>query len=408
MNEPVPGPSPIPEGGILLHVGMNKTGTTAVQGLLAHLRHDLLAHGVWYPADESAHHLQARSVLGLRKGWRRRQALPPDPEIWDEFSAMVRAVPDRRCVISSERFAVADAAHCAKIAADLGPDRLHVIVGARHFALSATSFWQQTLKTGKITGLEDWFRREYERTDANPTPQFWLLQDPSVVAERWVNVLGPDRVHVLVVDEQDRKHAPLAFERLLDLPSGLLTEAAAPTSNRSMTVPEAEFARQTNAALKKQLRWPEYELLVRLAGYSRLVEVRAARSDEQRLQVPRWAADQAVHEGVRVAEAFTRLGVDVIGNLDDLTTALRGDRVCSAPAESPQNVPIDLAVQAMVGPVLTAAHEMRRLQDELKRARAAAARSPRASELTTAQLARLLRDRFRSGVRRRLSGRRSR
>ena len=67
------GLGPIPEGGILLHVGMHKTGTTALQGVLYALRDELPAHGVSYPylgdpGQSVAHHIAARSLLQLDTG----------------------------------------------------------------------------------------------------------------------------------------------------------------------------------------------------------------------------------------------------------------------------------------------------------------------------------------------------
>ena len=51
----------IPERALLLHIGPHKTGTTAIQGLLAAARDDLAAHGVTYPGGPAPTTMQRAS-----------------------------------------------------------------------------------------------------------------------------------------------------------------------------------------------------------------------------------------------------------------------------------------------------------------------------------------------------------
>ena len=396
MNSP--GPSPIPEGGILLHVGMHKTGTTAVQGILANLRSQLRQLGLDYPTQDPGHHLPARAVLELRAPWR---GVAPDPRVWDDFVRVVQASTLPRCVISSERFSAADAEQAARIAADLGGDRLHVLIGARHFALTAVSLWQQSLKRGKTATLDEWLAERFQRSDENPTPRFWRLHDPSVVAERWATVLGPERVHVVVVDEQDHDLLPTAFEDLLALPPGTLTSAVVPVSNRSMTAAEAELSRLTNVALKSQLKWSEYEAFARLGAMSRMTELRRPDKDEPRIPIPAWVAETALGEGARVADALTAAGVHVIGDLANLTNPIPAHRVGDGAWQPPSEVAVQAAVEAVAGAVLAGREERRRLRRKLKATRLAEAEG-RLDSLSTAQLAGALRQRLAAGAKRRI------
>jgi hypothetical protein len=396
MNSP--GPSPIPEGSILLHVGMHKTGTTAIQGILTSLRPQLAVLGVDYPAQEPGHHLYARAALQLRAPW---GGTAPDPHVWDEFVRLVDASPAPRRVISSERFSAADDDQAARIAADLGADRLHVVVGARHFALTGVSLWQQSLKRGKTDTLDEWLAERFLRTYDNPIPRFWRLHDPGVVAERWAKVLGPDRVSVIVVDEQDHDLLPAAFEGLLALPPGTLSSATVPVSNRSMTAAEAELSRLTNVALRKQLKWSEYEAFARLGAMSRMTEQRRPHNDEPRIPVPGWMADMALGEGARVAAALTATGVNVIGDLENLTKPIPAHRLSEVTVAPPSEVPVQAAVEAIAGAVLAAREERRRLRQKLT-ARRSAERRGRVDQLTTGQLASILRKRLASGAKRRI------
>jgi hypothetical protein len=350
----------VPEGSIVLHVGMHKTGTTALQGVLYTLRDELPALGLWYPdpGDPTtgvAHHMAARSLLQQPAGWGEE---PPDPAVWDELVALAKSPPALRTILTSEHFSGADDAACERIAADLGADRLHVIIGVRNFASIAVSLWQQTLKRRRVSTLDDWLERNFRRPDgAAGSTKFWDRHDPSIVAERWVRVLGPDRVSVLMLDEDDRELVPRTFEELLALPSGTLTSVPAMKSNRGMTGVEAELVRLLNVEFKQQrLRWDIYRSIVRIGAVGHIIEHRQPPASELRPQAPGWVVEQAVAEAQRVADALTSAGVRVIGDLANLQP-----RPAAGPAHSEPltQVPSDLAVDALVGAAVLASRRPR-------------------------------------------------
>jgi hypothetical protein len=354
------GVAPIPEGSILLHVGMHKTGTTALQGVLYTLRDQLPALGVSYPylgdpAQSVAHHIAARSVLQLETGW---GETPPDPAKWDEQVALVKASSAPRTILSSEHFAGADDAACQRIAADLGHDRLHVIIGARNFASIAVSLWQQTLKRRRSSTFEEWLERNFRRPEGGST-KFWDRHDPSLVAERWARILGPERVYLLVLDEGDRELVPRTFEELLALPSGTLSSVPPINSNRSMTGVEAELVRRLNVELKKQRRdltWDLYRSVVRIGAIGQIIEHRRPPAEEPKLQPPAWVVEQARAEAERAVRAVTSGGVNIVGNLANLQPR---PPAAGAALESLTQVPSDLAVDALVGAAVLASRRPR-------------------------------------------------
>lgn len=352
----------IPEGSILLHVGMHKTGTTALQGVLYTLRDELPELGVWYPdpGDPTtgvAHHIAARSLLQQPAGW---GEAPPDPRKWDELVQLAKAPPALRSILTSEHFSGADDAACERIAADLGADRLHVIIGVRNFASIAVSLWQQTLKLRRVSTLDEWLERNFRRpgggADGGST-KFWDRHDPTIVAARWVRVLGADRVSVLVLDEDDRELVPRTFEDLLALPGGTLTSVPAMKSNRGMTGVEAELVRLLNVEFKKQrLRWDVYRSVVRIGAVGQVIERRQPPASELRPQAPEWVMEQAIAEAQRVADALTSAGVHVIGDLENLQPRPAGGPAHSEPLTQ---VPSDLAVDALVGAAVLASRQPR-------------------------------------------------
>ena len=64
MADRLPHTDPLPADAIALHIGIHKTGTTALQAALADARPELAAHGVLYPGRRTAQHGAAMAVLG--------------------------------------------------------------------------------------------------------------------------------------------------------------------------------------------------------------------------------------------------------------------------------------------------------------------------------------------------------
>ena len=97
----------IAPNGLLLHIGVHKTGTTAIQAALADARTDLAANGVRYPGKLQAHHRAALAVLGRPWGWNARGGAVLDTEHFDKLAKRANAYSGR-VVISSEFFCEAD------------------------------------------------------------------------------------------------------------------------------------------------------------------------------------------------------------------------------------------------------------------------------------------------------------
>lgn len=346
-------PEALPSDAVLAHVGMHKTGTTAMQSVMSSLRQELEPAGVTYPGTREAHHIEARSLTQARLGWQSSPVPPPDPAFWDEFVASVRGT-SRRVVFSSEFFSGAGETAIRRMAADLGP-RAHFLIGVRNLGPVAVSSWQQTLKQGRISTLDAWLKGNFQRDSADDTEKFfWSRFDPAAAVSRYAAAAGPERVTVVVIREGDRALLPTTFERLLDLPEGRLARESVPRSNRGLTVVEAEALRQVNVALRGKLDWQEYDLLVRNGAIRRMVENRTPKPDEPKPDLPEWIQEQVAREGRRVADSITASGVRVVGDLADLSAP--------APTTSPSlgselaTVPLDAMVEAVVGAVAGATY----------------------------------------------------
>lgn len=344
----------IPADGVLLHVGVHKTGTTAIQAAFADARGDLQAHGVRYPGKLQAQHRAALALLGRPWGWNSRGGSIMDRR---HFDALIRrsAKHDGRVVISSEFFCEAPEDKARETIDALGgADNVTVVVTLRNLGKLLPSSWQQYLKYGLTTAYEKWLEDVFANPGASKiSPTFWRRHDHGDVLTRWSTAVGAQNVNVLVLEDVDRSAQFRAFAQMLAVPEDVLVSRMDLTSNRSMTAAEAELLVRLNKRVKKQMQWTDYVRLVRRGVALRMVEGRDPGPQEPRLRTPDWALDAAAEQGAKSVATIRDLGVNVYGNLDAL-----GARVPSASdsASDVDSMPIDAAVAA-VAAVIDASKE---------------------------------------------------
>ncbi len=340
----------ISDDGVLLHIGVHKTGTTAIQAALADARDDLLALGVRYPGKLQAQHRAALALLGRPWGWNSRGGSVMDRRHFD--SLVKRAAKhEGRVVISSEFFCEAPEDKAAETIEALGgPDKVTVVVTLRNLGKLLPSSWQQYLKYGLTTDYEKWLEDVFANPEASPrtskiSPTFWKRHDHADVIMRWSQAVGASNVNVLILEDVDRSAQFHAFAQMLGVPDDVLVSRMNLTSNRSMTAAEAELLVRLNKRVKKQMQWSDYVQLVRRGVALRMVEGREPDPTEPRLITPDWALDAAAQEGVRAVSTIKELGVNVYGELDSLAARVPGS---SSPSVAPSQLPLDAAVEAVI------------------------------------------------------------
>lgn len=363
----------LPDNGLLLHVGVHKTGTTSIQAAFADARPELAQYGVTYPGNREAHHPAALAVLDRTWGWKNKGGKPTPKGRFEKLQGQVEQARGR-IIVSSEFFCEAQVEPAMKAVADLGGDRVHVVITLRNLGRLLPSSWQQYLKYGIAAGYDRWLENVFhERDRTQITPTFWNRHDHGAVVRRWAEAAGADHVTVMVLEDVDRSANFVAFAQMLGLPEEVLTSRMNLVSNRSMTAGEAELLRSLNAAIKSELDWDEYEKYVRNGIARRMVEDREPGAEEPRLHTPDWALDSAAVEGNKAADAIAASGVTVLGNLDALRV-----RVDSPPPSS-LDIPHDVAIHALACSI----REARTPITPKERARGAADKAKRAVRKVT-------------------------
>jgi hypothetical protein len=331
----------LPDDAVLVHVGPYKTGTTAIQSSLHTHRPVLAEHGVTYPGT---YHRQMRPSWALLGRSRVGEADVPAGE-WDAMVDEVRAAPGR-VVISSEDFSSARPRHAARLVADLGPDRVHVLIVARRLDKLLPSAWQERVKSVNETRTYDAWLREVlgPKRDGDAARTFWHNHGLRDLIARWREVLPPEQVLVLVNDESDRGMQARAFEQLLGLPEGQLTPG--PHTNTSFSMERIELCRRVNLAVEAR-GWIGNR---RLNGPRRamLSGMRAVPIQDYETSIPPlpgWTAERLAELSDDRARTVLDSDATVIGDADALHYA--GDASAPDLTDPPATLPVAAAAGAM-------------------------------------------------------------
>ena len=331
------GAQPLPPGACLLHVGPYKTGSSAIQAALHGRRSELREHGVVYAGSTARARRPGWAVIGVTPRGRRTATI----DEWQELVAEVRAATDLRVCVSTEDLARVGPEIARRVVADLGPERVQVLTVVRRLDRLLPSQWQQRAQSFKTDTYDDYLHVVLDPDGPADHPSrraFWASHDATKVLDTWAGAAGSERVVAVVADESDRALLPRTFERLLELPDGLLQGAA--RGNPSLSANAVELLRRLNV-LAEERGWPD-EVYGRVVREASNAMKQAGRADQDTAlpRLPGWAADRVRELSDRRADALVRSGVRVVGDPDTL-------RVVEA--DEPQVTPVDsIAIETVV------------------------------------------------------------
>jgi hypothetical protein len=295
-----------------LHVGSPKTGTTFLQQVLWTQRDLAREQGLLLPYDGSASHyfacLDARDLA----------AAPHLPDYavgsWGRLVELARAWPGN-VLVTHELFAPATAEQASRAIASLADEfEVHVVLTARDLVRQIPAEWQQHLKSRAVMTLPDFVAGV--RRDVSRQEWFWTVQDFAAVLRRWGSTLPPSQVHLVTVPPASSPPAAL-WERFASV-VGLDPEPFRLDgfrANTSLGAEQAELLRLVNTELGDRLPKPgPYHSVVILVLAHRILAQRRGRP----LRLTPDDREFAVAQSRDLAADLETLGVDVVGDLEDL------------------------------------------------------------------------------------------
>ncbi len=308
----------LPSGTRLVHIGPHKTGTTSLQAALYLGRPAMLEQGVRHAGRGRNPSTAARAVTGQASTYS-EEAAPPIRS-WRGLVREVERAKEPRVVISSEFFSWAEPDAIRRIVGDLDPARVRIAVTLRPLARIIPSMWQQNVQAGTTTSFDAWLDRLFNPPPGKANRAFWFLQRHDELIVRWAEVVGPENLTAIVVDDRDHSMVLRVFEQLLGLRNGTLATVPDLT-NRSLTMPEAEAVRAFNIASRAEgVSKAQHARVMRL-GAAQVMKLRKPEPGEPAVQAPQWAIDRASEVAREMIGTIATSGVRVVGDLDALARA---------------------------------------------------------------------------------------
>ncbi len=311
---------PTAQSSRILHVGLPKTGTTAIQEALRSSRETLAQYGVLYPGTGRNHKSAFAAMYAHSDGAHSR---PPSKDDWQAVVDEIATNKPKRALISYELVGGATPGEIDDIVGSLratGP--VHVVITARDVSRVYASAWQQYVKSHYARSFDDWVGEAIVPGPGGDapvsTPSFRPRHDLADVIGRWSAVVGGSNLTVVALDPAQPSALFAAFEDLLDVPQGVLLDRAASSGdrlNRTLTAMEAEFVRLVNARLPEGSVPPlAYLTLVNGGMVAAVQRDREVPTGEAHLRLSGSAREAAIRDADRALEAIRRGGVRLVGD----------------------------------------------------------------------------------------------
>ncbi|CAN5415535.1 hypothetical protein BH09ACT10_BH09ACT10_09260 [soil metagenome] len=331
----------IDEGTTLVHIGPPKTATTTLQYGFHDNREALAAQGVRYAGTTHQSMTAAQQVVQTGAIYGQK---PIKKNAWQKLVKEVASAPEPRVVVSSEYFADASESTVAEIVEGLGGDAVHVVLTLRPLAEILPSQWQQYVKVHATVSYERWLRRVLSYDGLAVDHPFWVRHRHDKLIERWLKVVGPDRLTVVILDRDDRSFVFESFEDLLGLPPDSLVPRQA-VDNRSLTSGEAEFVRRINLASKRERLPPEtHRTWLALGAREKMIRRRPS-GEESRIATPAWAVERVARLSEEMVAKMADMPIDLRGDLSNLLSPADGsacDNAASGTAVAPETLRLAL------------------------------------------------------------------
>ena len=299
-------------GRIFIHVGLQKTGTSYLQGIVFASVEQLGAQGVAVvpPTKRGTFWL----MLDVRE--RYRDFDPPGvATAVQDFAAILASTTAPTALVSEESLAPADDEQIVRLLQACGDREVHVVMTLRDLARQIPSAWQESLKAGASKPF-DTYLDKLELNEDVPGHSLWRQKDVPTLIDSWARHVPSERIHVVTVPPSG-SDPELLLNRFCEVlgvdPSRLEREVV--RKNEGLKHVGAEVLRRVNEQLAPTHRKRDVYGDV---GKRYLSTQILAQQDGDRIQIPESHREWIQGVSRRHIDHLAAQGVDIVGDLADL------------------------------------------------------------------------------------------
>jgi hypothetical protein len=330
---------------LIVHIGLQKSGTTYLQEVLAASASELAEAGFTYPLSPPGkrrrrienHEWPTYDLLGPEYPWVSAQRAAAEKGTWKELERQVRRA-DGTVLLSAEALSTLRTPAIRTLLGRLGVGGIEIIVTARSLNRILPSLWQQHVRNGRVQAfgryldmLEEQRNLPEARIEEECDLHLWRAFAIGRLVRRWAREVGTEHVTVVTSPGSPPELLWDRFSEAVGLPPLKQTDALRRPVHTSLTAPEAMALAAVNSALRRD-EWPADDArrlrdLVLTKGFQPRGErgPRIAVPPDRRARVAAWIAEDA-------AELLTS-SVNIIGDIADLRPDLDRSQVRPPTAE---------------------------------------------------------------------------
>jgi hypothetical protein len=310
----------------VLHVGLPKTGTSFLQGVLRANAGLLERHGVRLPDEartqgptQSPQLFQAVLYLTERSETWGRSA-EAGRRAWERISAGVRRGAGTT-VISSETLCLATDEQIRRILDDLDGVEADVVVTVRDPARQVPAEYQEGVKHGRRMSYPAFLDTILSEEGADGSKRastrrrFWNAQDPVAVLDRWAAHVGAEHCHVVTCPPPGADPTLLwsRMARVLGV-EDVPVEMPPAEVNTSLGAVQIEVLRRLNRRVNRQGNERVYGDVVKRLYAGTILRGQAG----EKLRLPAAYAERVRALATGWVDQLTDRGYPVSGDLADL------------------------------------------------------------------------------------------
>jgi hypothetical protein len=300
-------------GRLFLHVGLQKTGTSYLQGIVFASVEQLAAQGVAVlpPTKRETFWL----MLDVRGRYRPEFDPPAVARAVSDLAVLVEATSAPTALVTEESLGPASGEQVERLLAACGEREVHVVVTVRDLARQVPSAWQESLKAGSSDAFATYLTR-LRRQEDRPGAPLWRHKDVPGLLRAWAEHVPAERIHVVTVPPPG-SDPTLLLERFCTVlgvdPEPLQRDVV--RKNESLKHVAAEVLRRVNAELAPTHRRRDVYGDV---GKRYLSTRILAQQPGEAIRVPAEHRSWVREVSQRHVDHLASGGYDVVGDLADL------------------------------------------------------------------------------------------
>jgi hypothetical protein len=316
---------------LILHIGLQKSGTTYLQELIASAADELAEAGIVYPVSPAGqkrrrtenHEWASYGLLGPEYPWVSDERAATEKSTWKALDRQVTRTKGT-VLLSAEALSVIRTPAIRMLLDRLGVGDVEVVVTARSLSRSLPSLWQQHVRNGRRLGFERYLdmlgeqrRLPAARIEEDGELHLWRAFAIGRLARRWAREVGVSRVRVITSPGRPPQLLWARFAEAIGVPGfNFRTDDASRPVHTGLTAPEAVVLTSLNAALASADCSPDQARRLRETVLTDGFQPRADRGP--RITIPsRWRSCVAEWSAEDVTELLDS-GVTLIGDAADL------------------------------------------------------------------------------------------